>query len=95
MFKIKKINFSSIICLSIFLVFSYTNVYALTTYTIDASVNDEKFVINGETFEAKTYCFNMDEGDQVAFLEGSPFGACVSATIYNTRTKMNCELWCE
>jgi hypothetical protein len=64
-------------------------------YPIEASHNDEIFVINGEKFEAKTYCFNMEEDDEVMFLEGSPFGTCVSATLLNLRTRQKCEVWCE
>lgn len=64
-------------------------------YTIQTSHNDELFIINGEKFEAKTYCFNMEEDDEIVFLEGSPFGACVSATLLNLRTKKKCEVWCD
>lgn len=68
---------------------------AATSYEIEVSHNDELFVINGEKFEAKTYCFNMEEGDQIIFLEGSPYGACTSAKLLNLRTKKVCEAWCE
>ncbi|MDP1686475.1 hypothetical protein [Hydrogenophaga sp.] len=64
-------------------------------YLIETSHNDELFIINGEKFEAKTYCFNMDEDDEVVFLEGSPFGVCVSATLLNLRTRDKCEVWCD
>jgi hypothetical protein len=64
-------------------------------YTIETSHNDELFIINGERFESKTYCFNMEEDDEVIFLDGSPFGACVSATLLNLRTRDKCEVWCE
>ncbi len=64
-------------------------------YTIETSHNDEVFIINGEKFEAKTYCFNMEEDDEVIFLDGSPFGACASATLLNLRTREKCEAWCE
>ena len=64
-------------------------------YEIEVSYNDELFIINGEKFEAKTYCFNMEEGDEVIFIEGSPLGACATATVINLRTKDKCELWCE
>ncbi len=66
-----------------------------TSYEIEVSHNDELFVINGEKFEAQTYCFNMEEGDRVIFIEGSAFGACASATLFNLRTKNKCEVWCE
>lgn len=65
------------------------------SYEIEHSHNDELFIINGEKFEAKTYCFNMDEGDRVIFIEGSALGACASATIVNLRTNNKCEVWCE
>lgn len=64
-------------------------------YVIETSHNDELFIINGEKFEAQTYCFNMEEGDEVMFLDGSPFGACASATLLNLRTRQKCEVWCE
>jgi hypothetical protein len=65
------------------------------TYRIEVSHNDDLFVINGEKFSAKTYCFNFDEGDEVMFIEGSASGACASAKILNLRTKQVCEVWCE
>jgi len=61
---------------------------------IEVSHNDELFIINGEKFEATTYCFNMDKGDSVLFLEGSPFGACASAILLNLRTRQKCDVWC-
>ena len=64
-------------------------------YEIEVSVNDEKFVINGELFEAKTYCFDMEEGDLVVFIEGSPNGVCVSAKFINLRNGNVCGVWCE
>ena len=68
---------------------------APTEYEIEDSYNDELFVINGEKFEAQTYCFNMEVGDKVIFLEGSPYGACASAKLLNLRTKNVCKVWCE
>ena len=64
-------------------------------YTIETSHNDELFIINGEKFEAQTYCFNMEEDDEVIFLEGSPYGACTSAMLLNLRTREKCAVWCE
>lgn len=69
--------------------------YATTAYEIEAAVNDEKFIINGESFEAKTYCLSWDEGDRVIFLEGNANGVCVSAALYNIDRKEKCEVWCE
>ena len=64
-------------------------------YEIEASANDETFVINGVVFKAKTYCFNFNRGDRVLFVDGSPLGACASATLLNLSTDKTCEVWCE
>lgn len=72
-----------------------TTAISVTSYEIEVSHNDELFIINNEKFEAKTYCFNMKEGDKVIFLEGSPNGVCVSAELLNLRTKNICRVWCE
>jgi hypothetical protein len=64
-------------------------------YIIESSTDDETFVINGEVFSAKTFCFGFDKGDKVVFLEGSALGACASAKILNLRNQKVCELWCE
>ncbi|MFR1442135.1 hypothetical protein ACLUYJ_00525 [Acinetobacter baumannii] len=66
-----------------------------TSYEIEKSINDETFVINGEIFKAKSYCMNMEVGDRVIFIEGSPHGACSSAKLYNLRTEKTCNVWCE
>lgn len=68
---------------------------AATSYEIEVSYNDELFIINGEKFEAQAYCFNMEEGDKVIFLEGNPYGACASAILLNLRTQERCDVWCE
>lgn len=65
------------------------------SYVIEASSNDETFVINGEVFKAKTYCFGFERGNRVRFLSGSASGACASATILNLRTGKTCNVWCE
>lgn len=64
-------------------------------YAIEKSINDEKFIINGELFEAKTYCFGFYEGDSIKFIEGSAQGACISAKILHLRSRSTCALWCE
>ena len=64
-------------------------------YTIEQSINDEYFIINGETFETKSYCSGWDEGDTVVFIEGSSVGACVSALLYNKDNNETCDVWCE
>lgn len=65
------------------------------SYEIEVAHNDELFIINGEKFEAKTYCLGWDVGDRVIFLEGSPYGACASAKLLNLRNNQVCEVWCE
>jgi hypothetical protein len=65
------------------------------SYSIQASADDETFVINGEVFKAKTYCFNFNKGDRVVFIGGSPSGACGSARLLNMRTDRRCAVWCE
>ena len=83
----------------IFLVLAFlligSSVFAATHYIVETSYNDELFIINGEKFEAKTYCYNIDEGDRVIFLEGDPFGACSEAVIYDVDIKEKCEVWCD
>jgi hypothetical protein len=74
---------------------SNTTYFNKPSYPIQVSHNDELFIINGEKFEATTYCFNMLEGDPIIFLDGSPLGVCVSAELLNLRTKQECRVWCE
>ena len=68
---------------------------AKTEYEITVSKNDEFFIIHDQKFKAKTSCFNMNVGDKVIFIDGSNFGACVSAEVVNLRTGDKCKLWCE
>jgi len=65
------------------------------SYEIAVAHNDELFIINGQKFEAQTYCLGWEEGDDVLFLDGSPFGACASAELLNLRTRERCDVWCE
>jgi hypothetical protein len=69
--------------------------FAYSSYKIEVSHNDEFFLINGEKYKAKLYCFGMEEGDEVIFLSGRPNGVCVSAEIFNMRSKETCRVWCE
>jgi hypothetical protein len=64
-------------------------------YTIEVAHNDELFIINGEKYEAKTYCLYWEQGEHVLFIEGSEFGACVSAKLLNIERGEVCEVWCE
>lgn len=75
--------------------FLISTAHAASKHEIEVSHNDELFVINGEKYEAKTYCFNMRESDEVIFVKGSALGACASAEILNLRTNKVCEVWCE
>jgi hypothetical protein len=61
----------------------------------EVSHNDATFIIKREKYDAKTNCFNMEEGDPLTYVEGSAFGACLSAVIVNQHTDQKCEVWCE
>jgi len=63
-------------------------------HEIEAAVNDEKFIIDGELYEAKTYCVGWDEGEEVIFVEGTA-GLCTSAELYNVTRRETCSVWCE
>ena len=65
------------------------------SYQIEFAHNDEVFIINGEKFEAQTYCLGWDVGDSVLFIDGSPLGACASAKLFNINRKEACDVWCE
>jgi hypothetical protein len=65
------------------------------TYYVEKAIKDETFIINGEIFKAKTYCFGILDGDEVMFTEGSPYGACASAEFVVLRTGRVCKCWCE
>lgn len=67
---------------------------AATTYDIEAIANDEKLIIDGELYEAKTWCMHWSEGESVIFLDGTP-GVCVSAELFNVNRRETCEVWCE
>lgn len=65
------------------------------SYLIEVAHNDELFIINGEKFEAQTYCLGWEQGESVIFTEGSALGVCVSAELYNLNRKESCSVWCE
>lgn len=64
-------------------------------YTVESSVDDDTFVINGHAFKAKTFCLNVRQGDKVIFIEGRADGYCGTATFVNLRTGERCESLCE
>ena len=66
-----------------------------SAYPIEAVVNDEIIIINGEKFEAQTYCLGWSESESVIFLDGSEYGACASASIFNIDRAESCDVWCE
>lgn len=72
-----------------------SNTHGKREYVIEYVHNDELLIINGEKFEAKTYCFGWYEGDKVIFLEGSPSGVCTSAELLNVTRDKRCRVWCE
>ncbi|MBU8978011.1 MULTISPECIES: hypothetical protein [unclassified Lysobacter] len=82
------------ICAAMVLTATASTVLAADSYEIEVSHDDELFIINGEKFEAKTWCPDMEEGDEVIFIEGSPYGACASAKLLNLRTEKICNVWC-
>jgi len=62
--------------------------------TIDKEIEwAEKWYIDGEIYEAQTYCFEFNEGDSIKFLEGTP-GLCVSAKFIKRYSNDICEVWC-
>ena len=65
-----------------------------SSYVVQASAKDQLFIISGEGYEAKTSCVDVSVGDRVKFVEGSPLGACDSATFLDLRTNRLCEVWC-
>jgi hypothetical protein len=66
----------------------------VSSHVVQASAKDKLFIISGEGYEAKTSCFDVSIGDRVKFVEGSPLGACDSATFLDLRTNRLCEVWC-
>jgi len=65
------------------------------TYPVELSHGNERFIINGAKYKAKTSCLNVQEGDRGIFTEGSAIGACTSAEFRNLRTNKKCSVWCE
>jgi hypothetical protein len=64
-------------------------------HVTEVSHGDAASIINREKYESKNNCFNMDEGAPLTYVEGSVFGACLSAVIVNQHTDQQCEVWCE
>lgn len=64
-------------------------------YVIEVADNDDTFVINGEVFKAKTYCFGISTGERVLFLEGNANGVCTTAKFVVLGSGKVCDVWCE
>ncbi len=75
--------------------YHFINHASANEYTIELAQNDELFIINGERFQAQVHCLGWMEGDRVTFLEGSPYGGCFSALLYNLNNGEKCHVWCE
>jgi hypothetical protein len=62
-----------------------------------AATNDENFMIETllgrHLFNAKTYCFSVNEGDRVVFSESPE--VCVTNTFIDRTSGDKCEVWCE
>ena len=77
-----------------FIFFKSHEVLGYKKHRIQHSINDEVFIIGGEKYKAKTYCFGFDKDDNVIFLKGTP-GICVSAKLIHLRSGKSCDVWCE
>ena len=71
------------------------NVFAASEYKVQASINDNQFVINGKTFGARMKCPNINNGDTVIFIEGNAEGRCTKAKIKDVTTGVVCKVWCQ
>lgn len=63
-------------------------------YTIQERIGDDRLRINGVLFQMHSPCPDLQAEDPVMFLEGSPYGSCVTAQILNLRNKRHCSLQC-
>lgn len=68
--------------------------YDVDYYVIRSVFNQKKLLINERYFEAKTYCLGWKRKERVIFIEGSPTGICVTATLMNLKNFETCEVWC-
>ena len=66
-----------------------------SSYTVEASSNDEIFIVDGEVYKAQTYCIGFaDRGDEIYVVDGT-HGLCVSAKLINKSSGESCDVWCE
>lgn len=71
-----------------------TSAHAAGIYTIQGRIADDQLQINGVVFRTISDCPGLEEDDAVMFLEGDPYGNCVSADILILKTKQRCRLRC-
>ncbi|MEO8181928.1 MAG: hypothetical protein ABI895_24090 [Deltaproteobacteria bacterium] len=74
---------------------AYVQTASSREFRIQAAADDDVFVIDGHVFKAKTYCFGVEAGDRVVFIEGSGTGACTSAKFIEIGSDRICDVWCE
>lgn len=60
----------------------------------DVLSKSERFLINGQIFEAISPCSKVYKGDKVVFVEGDPNGNCALAKFIDAKTKEHCEVFC-
>lgn len=79
---------------TLFLLFFLTTyAHAETCLSIESSVDNRNFLINGIQFAAKTFCPNFEVGDEVVFVDGNPDGSSADATIVDMRSNEACAVW--
>jgi hypothetical protein len=63
--------------------------------TMIETVEDiQYFVIDGQKFTAKTFCYEYYDGTYVTFSTGSSDGNCMEAK-FSDGSALPCEVWCE
>ncbi|MDR3476852.1 MAG: hypothetical protein P4M14_02325 [Gammaproteobacteria bacterium] len=67
--------------------------FAEESLTIESSVDNRNFLINGIQFAAKTMCPNFEIGDEIVFVDGNPDGSSADATIVDMRSNEACAVW--
>jgi hypothetical protein len=70
-----------------------SSAFAEAALTIESSVDNRNFLINGIQFAAKTMCPNFEMGDEIVFVDGNPDGSSADATIVDMRSNEACAVW--
>ena len=81
----------------LFMFISLLPTYAMSAseYKIEASYDDQIFIINSKMFRALSSCPGWKKGHKVIFLEGDPLGNCDLATLYNFNREKICNVRCK